>query len=214
MKKEHPRETFIFAPNHETYTDGPILYLYLALIRRCKVSFITKKEVIEHSALWRFFLNLVPHIVIPDNDPGAAVKATVKMLKKGYSMIIFPEGTTFKKHYGYLALGKSGAIRIALEAKVSIIPVGFFYAGQRRPLKFIRKIVFGEPVKPKAFKNYEELRFQTDSLMQKIAKLCGRKYDPERAMKERQISFAELKKQFEEKRIEERTGLKANTIKN
>ena len=166
----------IFAANHETFYDGPALFSYLRLIHKVKLVFVVKEEIIRDHFVWRFFINKINYTIVKKEKPSEVVAETAKLLKEGYSIIIFPEGKTYKKEEGSLLRGKTGVIRIALEEKVPIIPTGIIYFNKRKPFKFTRKICFGDPFYAKPFNSYQGLRRQTDRLMEEIATLSNRKY--------------------------------------
>ncbi|MEA3273410.1 MAG: lysophospholipid acyltransferase family protein [Patescibacteria group bacterium] len=170
------KQPCIFAVNHETFYDGPALFSYLRLVHKVKLAFMIKEEVVRDHFIWRFFIDKINYTIVKKEKPSEAVTETIKLLKRGSSVIIFPEGTTHKKETGLLLRGKTGVIRIALEEKVPIIPTGILYWGKRRPFKMAKKICFGDPFYVKPFNSYQGLREQTDRLMKKIATLSERKY--------------------------------------
>ncbi len=170
------KQPCIFAANHETFYDGPALFSYLAFTRKIKAAFVIKEEIIKNHFIWRFFIEKTNYTIVKPNEPSSAVEGAAKFLRKGSSLIIFPEGTTHGKKKSCLLRGKTGVIRIALMEKVPIVPTGILYLGDRRPFKFTKKICFGTPFYAKPFNNYQELRSQTDDLMENIAALSGEKY--------------------------------------
>lgn len=167
----------IFAANHETYHDPPILFAYLALVHKIRLGFVVKQRVLDVSPIWRLCIQRVPHAVVRENNPGGVLEEAANLLRRGFSVIIFPEGTTLGKTEGRLLQGRTGAIRLARMVEgTPIIPVGLLYVGRRRPLKFIRKIVLGDPFYARSFEDYHALRLQTDELMRIIARLSRREY--------------------------------------
>ena len=75
------------------------------------------------------------------NDLGA-IKASLKVLKEGRKLVIFPEGT--RHHNQTMEFGeiKGGASMLAIKAKVPIIPIYI----NRQPKIFRKSIItIGEP---------------------------------------------------------------------
>ena len=54
---------------------------------------------------------------------GVPLEEAIELVKKGYSMTIFPEGTRNKGAEGSLLEFKSGAFRVATKAKAPIVPL-------------------------------------------------------------------------------------------
>lgn len=112
-------ETVLFVCNHQSFFDIPVLlssldkpYGLLSKDEVKKIPFITKC-MIE--------LNCV---FINRENPRSAVKSLALVgdkLDKGYSMIIFPEGTRTKT--GEVGKFKHGAFKLAISKKVSVVPI-------------------------------------------------------------------------------------------
>ena len=114
-----PNETVIFVCNHQSLFDIPVLlagldkpYGLLSKDAIKKIPFINK---------WMTELNCV---FIDRNNPKSAVSSLSLVgdnLEKGYSMIIFPEGTRSKT--SELLKFRSGAFRLATSKNISIVPI-------------------------------------------------------------------------------------------
>jgi len=95
--------------------------------------------------------------------------------------------------------GRTGVIRLALESKVSILPMGIITQGEKHRVKKGRihslgwdvlshygyrgqrtKFVIGQPISLEKYYdqpvNYELLRKLTTQVMKELAKLSGKKY--------------------------------------
>ena len=71
-------------------------------------------------------MRLLHCVFLDREDPRAALRSlneATELLKKGYSVCIFPEGTRNKGEEGTIQEFKSGAFRMASKAKAPIIPV-------------------------------------------------------------------------------------------
>jgi 1-acyl-sn-glycerol-3-phosphate acyltransferase len=111
--------TVLFVSNHQGYFDIPLLMGYIDKPKAFVAKIETNKIPIISS--WMKQMNC---IFLDRNDRRQALqtmKEAAECLKKGHSMVIFPEGTRSKGN----AIGefKAGAVRIAIKAKVPIVPV-------------------------------------------------------------------------------------------
>lgn len=109
----------LFVSNHQGNFDIPIL---LGFIDKPK-AFIAKKELKKIPILctWMEYMQCV---FIDRGDPRQSLKAInrgAELLKEGYSQVIFPEGT--RSEDGTMGEFKPGSLKLALKAKVPIIPV-------------------------------------------------------------------------------------------
>jgi len=107
----------------------------------------------------------------------------IKCLKEGDLVVVYPEGTTGTGG-GVLLEGHTGAIRMAIEAQVPIIPIGITgtedtYPKHAKMLNFFRGAIFkaGEPFMEhaqyfgKEMPDYDELKRLTDNMMKSIEDL-------------------------------------------
>jgi len=186
---EHlPKPPFILAANHESYLD-PFLILSLVVPKiNKKIHYIVMK-----GRFWDFFGDRLSRewaaCVPVDEGKKKAVKELEKVLKKGSCVGIFPGGA--RSLDGNLTKGKTGAVRLALNANVPIVPVGIIGAYEIAPKnQLIPKLKrcelkFGKPIylkKPKKI-THALLRKHTTTLMKTIAKLIGKKYKPNESKK-------------------------------
>ncbi|GAA0176715.1 lysophospholipid acyltransferase family protein [Clostridium sediminicola] len=109
----------VFVSNHQAIFDGFILYANLGK----KSGFIAKKEI-KKIPLVRYWLTIMQSVFIDRHNIREGVKAInsgIENLKKGYSMIIFPEGTRSLK--SQMADFKKGSMKLAIKANVPIVPI-------------------------------------------------------------------------------------------
>ncbi len=117
---EHvPAGAAVYIGNHTSYFDIPLMLTYVGAPR----GFMAKIEADRIPGIRVWMRRL--HCLFVDRDSAASGAAVLregeKMLREGYSLTIFPEGTRSKT--GELLEFKAGAFRIATMAKAPIVPV-------------------------------------------------------------------------------------------
>ena len=114
-----PAGAAVYIANHTSYFDIPLMLTHVGEPR----GFMSKIEADKIPGIRVWMRRL--HCLFVDRSSatsGAAVlREGEKMLREGYSLTIFPEGTRSKN--GELLEFKAGAFRIATMAKVPIVPV-------------------------------------------------------------------------------------------
>jgi 1-acyl-sn-glycerol-3-phosphate acyltransferase len=173
----------ILAANHQSFLDD--FLLPLAVPRR-KVVFLAKADYFDKWYLRWFFkaANVIPVRRESTSASEAALHAGVEALREGKLIGIFPEGT--RSPDGRLYRGKTGVARMALEARVPVIPVAI--TGTFEAMPYDRKVPrpgkveirFGEPLR--FDRHYDTptdrfvLRSVTDEIMYEIMLLSGQEY--------------------------------------
>jgi 1-acyl-sn-glycerol-3-phosphate acyltransferase len=177
----------ILASNHLSYADW--LFMPLTLPRR--VTFVAKAEYFTGTGIkgWlqkTFFAGSgqVPIDRSGGNAAEGAIISAKRLLADGELFGIYPEGT--RSHDGKLYRGKVGVARLALEAKVPVIPVAVVGTDVVAPPgktfgRFTRPVVrFGKPLDFSRYEGMENdryiLRSITDEIMYEIMRLSGQEY--------------------------------------
>lgn len=121
----------------------------------------------------------------PTRTNKKAFKDALNYLKKGEAVGIFPEG--HRSYPDKMRQGKTGVAKLALTAKVPVIPIGIDGSRNIMPLekfgpRFKRCTVnIGKPIYFNRYYGKEDnkkvLRSVTDKIMKRIAKLANDKYD-------------------------------------
>ncbi|MCY6482909.1 lysophospholipid acyltransferase family protein [Clostridium aestuarii] len=114
-----PDEPCVFVANHQAIFDGFILVSNLNRL----TGFIAKQEI-KKIPLVRTWLSAMHTVYIDRKNIREGIKAInegVENLKKGYSMIIFPEGTRSLK--SEMIDFKRGSMKLALKANVPVVPI-------------------------------------------------------------------------------------------
>lgn len=112
-------ENYLFVSNHQGNFDIPILYHSSPI----KMSFVAKKEM-ENIPLLSKVMKTRGCIFLDRGNPRNAIKGInegIKLLKSGYSLSLFPEGTRSKGDN--MNEFKTGGLRLALKSGVKVVPV-------------------------------------------------------------------------------------------
>ena len=125
----------ILASNHLSFSDS--IFLPIAVPR--KITFMAKSEYFEGpgirgKATAAFFRGAgqVPVDRTGGNASTAAISTGVRLLSEGHLLGIYPEGT--RSSDGRLYRGKTGVARMALEARVPVVPVAMINTEMVQPI--------------------------------------------------------------------------------
>jgi 1-acyl-sn-glycerol-3-phosphate acyltransferase len=172
----------IIAANHLSFLDSFFIPL---MIKRRKVTYLAKADYFNS---WKtaWFFRMVGQIPIERNDKSQAREALgagVDVLKGGKLLGIYPEGT--RSPDGKLYRGRTGVARLALAAKVPVIPCGLMGTEEVMPKNAKRPrlrhvtiaVRFGSPLEFTDYWGRQEdrtvLRTVTDDVMNAIVGLSG-----------------------------------------
>ncbi len=120
LEKLTPGASYVFASNHLSYMDTPVILTHIPADFR----FMAKDGLFKIPLLGTH-LGQAGHIPVPREDPRAAVKtmtlAAETIRSRNVSILIFPEGG--RSHDGVLQPFKDGASYIAIKAAVAVVPL-------------------------------------------------------------------------------------------
>ena len=178
----------ILASNHLSFSDS----IFLPLVVKRRVTFLAKADYFTGAGLkgrvTAAFFRGVGQLPV-DRTGGkaseAALNTGLKVLRRGSTLGIYPEGT--RSPDGRLYRGKTGVARMALEGRVPVIPVAMIGTDKVQPIG--RKmpnlghrvgIVFGEPLDFSRYDGMQDdryvLRSITDEIMYALMELSGQEY--------------------------------------
>jgi len=182
----------ILASNHLSFSDS----IFMPVMVPRPVVFLAKSEYFTGKGikgkLTATFFRLTNQLPM-DRSGGAAsalsLDAGMDVLKNGSLLGIYPEGT--RSPDSRLYRGKVGVARLALQARVPVIPVAMIGTDKVQPIgkrmPNIRRIgmIFGEPLDFSRYYGMEDDRLiqrsVTDEIMYELMRLSGQEYVDEYA---------------------------------
>ncbi len=166
-------KNYIFAPNHSSFMDFPVLFV---AINKYLV-FVAKKEL-KKIPIFKSILNVSGFIFVDRDNTSDAIdslnelKSDIKNTPR--SVVVFPEGT--RSSSNQLQSFKKGAAVLSINTGLPIIPVyimgSFDWWDTKNFRKNSNKIVvnFGKPIITEN-KQYEDRKNITNSIKKEITKL-------------------------------------------
>lgn len=179
----------IIASNHLSFIDS--LFLPLPLLR--PVYFLGKADYWDSWRTRWFFegAGVIPTFRSGGDRSREALEVGVDVLRRGDLLGIYPEGT--RSPDGRLYRGKTGPVRMALQADVPIVPCALIGTreaqppGRYLPEREAVRVRYGKPLDFSRYAAGQEdpfvLRSATDELMYEIMMMSGQEYVDEYASK-------------------------------
>jgi len=127
----------MLAPNHTSNWDPP----FIGSMSTRPVNFMAKSELFNNKFFGWLIKNLGAFPVERGSADVEAVKNTIRLLKDGNAVVLFPHGRRIKQDEDVPI--KDGAVMIAVRSRVPILPV--YISGEYKFRKKI-KITFGKPL--------------------------------------------------------------------
>lgn len=181
-----PTGAFVISPNHYSEID-PII-MAVAVWKSGRVPRFMAKASLWKIPILKQILDAAGQIPVERagrNAHGAPMDAARRLVEDRQGVIIYPEGSLTRDPDMWPMRGKTGAVRMALEAGVPLIPAAHWGTQKLMPRygKFIKPIprkridiLFGPPVDLSDFAGRTDgptLTAATDRLMAAIAGLLG-----------------------------------------
>ncbi|WP_340233174.1 lysophospholipid acyltransferase family protein [Emticicia soli] len=168
--KLDPKKAYVFCANHFSYLDialmGTVIKNYFAFLG---------KSSVKNVPLFGYMFAKA-HIQVDRSDKGSRTKAltrSIKALKSGRSIMIFPEGGIFSTNFPQMVQPfKDGAFSMAVENQVPIVPISL--VDNYKVMPEIRmvwhpiRVIFHAPIetKGKTKKDIEDLKRQVYEVIQ------------------------------------------------
>ena len=183
LDKVPKKGAFILASNHSSYLDPIIIPVIFVKYFKRKVHYLGKKELFK-TWVGKKIHNTLGTIPIDRGGGDNALEKAIDTLKAGKIMGIFPEGG--RTRTGKLNKGKTGVARLALWAKVPVVPIGIkgsyeIWPVHQKIFKFKKRIYIniGKPIYFSKYYNKKItkrlLREATTIVMKQIANLLKQK---------------------------------------
>ena len=177
----------ILASNHLSFSDS----FFLPLVVPRPITFLAKSDYFTGKGVKGFFTKMFFAGVgqVPVDRSGgraseAAMRTGLRILGEGSLLGIYPEGT--RSPNGTMYRGKTGVARMALEAKVPVLPVAMIGTYEIQPPGRIKPrlrrvgIRIGEPLDFSRYGGLEDDRFIlrsiTDEIVYALIELSGQEY--------------------------------------
>ncbi|MFN2390211.1 MAG: lysophospholipid acyltransferase family protein [Actinomycetota bacterium] len=176
----------IIAANHLSFLDSFFIPL---VVNRRKLTYLAKAD---YFTSWKtaWFFKMCGQIPVDRDDKEKSQQALstgLKVLRSGNLLGIYPEGT--RSPDGKLYRGRTGAARLALAARVPVVPCGLVGTDEVMPKaaklpRFTGRVRvtvrFGKPIDFSRYGGREQDRFvlrsATDEIMYEIMELSGQSY--------------------------------------
>ena len=178
LEKIDPSKPHVYAVNHASALDIPILYVYLPFQFRI----VHKKELLAYPIVgWH--LKRSGQVCIDQQNPLASVasiRSALKSLKGGMPLVIFPEGG--RTPHGNIRPFMPGAFFLAIKAQVDVVPVALVGTYELLPMDTYHikcrrlQMRVGEPISTVGLKGHD-----IDALSAKVQKAMEELYYGDKA---------------------------------
>lgn len=184
-----PREgAYVIAPNH--YSEFDPLVVAVAVWRAGRLPRFMAKESLFRVPVLGAVLRATGMVPVARQSSAAAARETLNasetLVEHGRGVIVYPEGSLTREPDLWPMRGKTGAVRLALEADIPVIPMAHWGTQAVLPrygklsLWPLRKpvtVLFGDPVDLDSFRGGQpqpaRLAEATDVVMKDIAELLA-----------------------------------------
>ena len=177
---------FVLAPNHYSEIDPLVIGAAVWKLGRAP-RFLAKASLFKVPVLgWLLRTSGQIPVERAGSKSHAALRAAEELVEKGRMVVVYPEGSLTRDPDLWPMRGKTGAVRIALERDIPIIPVAHWGTHELMPRygkkihPFPRKdidVIIGEPLDLSAYRGapltQSSLLAATDLLMKAIGELLA-----------------------------------------
>lgn len=128
---------FAFCGNHKSNHDAPLV---ASLVKK-RMNFLSKKELCDAPVIGKFVKKIGAISIDRDKKDIAAIKESLRVMKAGMGLMVFPQGTRMKKVTPESV--KPGILSMAHKSGVPVIPFGI--AGEFKLFSGV-KVNIGKPI--------------------------------------------------------------------
>ncbi len=176
LEKIDPNGRYVFASNHLSYIDTPVVFSRIPVQFR----FLAKSGLFKIPFLgWH--LKDAGHIPVPLEEPHAALRtlrrAAARIESDGISILFFPEGGRARD--GKLREFKDGAAYIAIRAQAPLVPLALVGAREILPMgsATIRgglvRLRIGDPIPTVGLTSHGDRRSLTDAAREQVVRMLS-----------------------------------------
>ncbi|WP_127475614.1 lysophospholipid acyltransferase family protein [Microbacterium sulfonylureivorans] len=183
-----PREgAYVLAPNH--YSEADPLAVALAVWKAGRAPRFMAKESLFRVPVLGWVLKGTGMVPVARSSSAASARQTLEtsetLVRLGRGVIVYPEGTLTREPDLWPMRGKTGAVRLALQDGIPVIPMAQWGVQQVMPrygklklwpLRRRVRVLFGDPVDLSSFQGEGQpvnLAAATDAVMSDIADLLA-----------------------------------------
>ena len=117
LERLDPARSYVFAANHQSIFDIPVVFAILPLQLR-----IIAKDSLGWFPFLGWHLRRTGHLLVDRENPGAGiVKKMARLIGGARSLIVFPEGT--RSADGAVGRFKGGSFLLAIDSKLPVVPI-------------------------------------------------------------------------------------------
>ncbi len=115
-----PEGSVVFVSNHQSYFDIPVFF---AAVPEKQIGFVAKDDLIKIPLFGSWIADVRSVFIKRDDarDSLRAISRGIELLRQGFSLSIFPEGSRSRE--GSMGEFKKGSLRLATKAGVPVVPV-------------------------------------------------------------------------------------------
>jgi len=179
LDKIDTTRTHVYAVNHASALDIPVLYVYLPF--QFRIAF--KKELLSYPIVgWH--LKRSGQICIDQQNPAGSIgsiRSALKSLKAGMPLVIYPEGG--RTPDGQIKAFLPGAFFLAIKAQVDIVPVALIGTFDLLPMNTYHiksrslEMRVGEPI-PTTGLTGHDMQALSDKVQRAVEQLLQSSPDP------------------------------------
>ncbi|MBR4224037.1 MAG: 1-acyl-sn-glycerol-3-phosphate acyltransferase [Oscillospiraceae bacterium] len=136
------QEGFIIACNHRSLAD-PVL---VTMPVRKPVKYMAKEELFKSPIFAAFIRGLGAFPIRRGAGDMGVIDDCVERLRKGYNVVIFPEGT--RQYENKVARLKTGVAVIAGKSGAPVLPMGVVFEGKKLHFRSKLTLRIGKPIPP------------------------------------------------------------------
>lgn len=173
LEKIDSSRTYVYAVNHASALDIPVLYASLPFQFRI----VHKKELLSYPVIgWH--LKRSGQVCVDQQNPSHSVgqiKSAVRTLKNGMPLVIFPEGG--RTADGHIQPFLDGAFFMAIKARVDIVPIALVGTYELLPMDTFHiksrplEMRIGDPISTSEW-TVRNLQGLSAKVQQEIQALC------------------------------------------